>query len=140
MIVVIDCDAVGQGDSVIVLIVLIHFLAINAVEQIIEVHFQQCDYVIVVFVFIDALNFANDAVGWIDIFAAIIDCLEIVAVLNVAIIFVFRHSDDVGVAWGCVEVFAIWSHAEVFGLDKLAALPVEVYVPPNLFKRLADER
>ena len=141
LIVVINGNDIGQGDSVIVLILFIHFFAINAVEQIIDVHFQQCDYVIIaIVVFINAFDFANNAVGWIDIVAACIAGLEVVAVLNIAIVVVLRHSNEVSIAWGCVEVFALWSHAKVFCLDELAALPVEVYVPPNLFERLADQR
>ena len=141
LIVVINGNDVGQGDSVIVLILFIHFFAVNAVEQIIYVHFQQCDYVIIaIVVFINAFDFANNAVGWIDIVAACIAGLEVVAVLNVAIVVVLWHSNKVSIAWRCVEVFALWCHAKIFCLDELAALPVEVYVPPHLFERLTDQR
>ena len=44
-----------------------------------------------------------------------------------------------GVSWGGVKIFALWCNNKIFSFDKLAALAIEVGIPPNLFERLANQ-
>ena len=103
-------------------------------------HLEQCNNVVVCIIALSVYTF--NLADRVARRVAAVTCefdWEIPTGINVTVILILRHSDQLSVPRRGLEIFALRRNNKVFCLHELRALPIKIYVPPDFLKSLANQ-